>query len=340
MKRGVPPPYALVGVHRLPPPSLLGGQQTRRVRAALLGGALFELAKGEVHRVLDAASEAAGLTSRVTSFATGSGGSIIARARGPDGHATIFRAAPADGPGDPHRAAAALDTLANQQSSLVPKPLGRGRVGMAAWSLESLLPGRAPTRVDSALGSDLVRFCLELPRTDAPPTAWIQDLDHIASRFPRWAETLESLAKRLRGPLSSLPGVLRHGDLWARNLLVESGHLSGVLDWDAWHSGGVPGSDLTYLFVSEMWRATDRRLGELWVERPWRSPSFLDLTAHYWRAMGVTPAPATLDAIGVAAWAAQVSGNLRRVPHLIANRKWVSNNVDHVIGSIGRQFGC
>ena len=77
-----------------------------------------------------------------------------------------------------------------------------------------------------------------------------------------------------------------------------------------------------------------RSLGEVWLERPWRAQSFTSLTDSYWRTMGMTADSATLDAIAVASWAAQVAGNLSRLPQLIDNGRWVGNNVERVVGSL------
>jgi Phosphotransferase enzyme family len=335
LSRRAPGGFRARGVHRLPPPALVARPSSRRWRTLLLAGAMVELAVDpDIRRVLDAASEAAGISERMTTFRCGSGGSLIAEVEGSDGRPLFFRASPAGSPADPARAARALELLSASAVRHVPVPLGRGRVAVASWTTESVLRGRSPKRIDTSLWQQIGGFCARLPRTGDVAHAWRDDLDLVMSAFPDRSHRIRDLSEMLQDRLASVPGVLRHGDLWARNILVADRRLSGVLDWDAWHADGVPGTDLLYLYVSEQWRATRLTLGELWSERPWRSDGFAVGSRPYWDALGIEVDPETLDGIGVAAWAAQVAGNLTRLPQVVDNERWVANNIDGVLARL------
>jgi hypothetical protein len=122
-----------------------------------------------------------------------------------------------------------------------------GRTGDVSWSAESLMPGDTPRGLTPKLFTEVASFALSLPRGAGPPTAFGEDVRALAARLPRHAVALHELFERHDARLSQLPSVLRHGDLWTGNLLVERGRLSGVVDWDAWHPAAVPGTDLLHI---------------------------------------------------------------------------------------------
>jgi aminoglycoside phosphotransferase (APT) family kinase protein len=125
--------------------------------------------------------------------------------------------------------------------------------------------------------------------------------------------------------------VLAHGDLWASNLLLRRGRLTGVVDWDAWHPSAVPGIDLLQLVAVARSREQNRTLAELLPERPWGDPLFAGGSAAYWRAFGIDPVEEVLAAVGVAWWAAQTHSRLRRQPADAGNPEWVRRNVVPVL---------
>jgi len=156
----------------------------------------------------------------------------------------------------------------------------------------------------------------------------------IEGAFPRWSEAIASLGRRVGTTVATLPSVLGHGDLWAGNLLVEGGRLTGLIDWDAWHSRAAPGTDLLHLVATELRYRARRSLGAEVVTRPWQSRAFASATERYWRGLGVLPDAGALDGIGISWWAGQVANSLARIPELVTDRLWVRDNVDRVLSTI------
>lgn len=332
-----PAPFGVRGIHRLPPPMLRGSTIGSELRAALLQGVLVEMTShAGGSRVLDAAANAAGATTPVAGLRLGSGGSALSFVDGPDGTKALLRVGGSEGAPPVVHAAAALEHLAASEVGPVPRLLATGETCGASWSTETLLNGHRPKQLTAQLTSEAVSFCLRLPRAEEA-AAVRADMDIIAEHAPQAAASLATIKDYLHETCAALPGVMRHGDMWAGNLLVDGARLSGVVDWDGWHPAGLPGTDLTYLMVADLWLRNRRKLGRIWTERPWRSAHFRSVTAEYWQGFGLEPGTDLLDAIGIASWAAQVSTNLTRSPQLADNARWVDNNVLIPSGFFGAQ---
>jgi aminoglycoside phosphotransferase (APT) family kinase protein len=129
--------------------------------------------------------------------------------------------------------------------------------------------------------------------------------------------------------------MLRHGDLWTGNLLVDRGRLTGMIDWDAAHPAGVPGADLVQLLATDARRRAHRSLGAAFVTRPWRSASFHRATGPYWEHVGAAPEGDLIEVAGIAWWATEVHHTLLRLPHRADDEQWVRDNVDRVLVSLG-----
>lgn len=296
-------------VTRWRPPDLGGGGGRNALRNALLAGAIAEIDPPD-DRVVDAAAAAAG-AARIESLRPASGGALLARVE-VEGTAALLRVSHAPSP------------LPDVDHPLVPRSLGSGSVGEASWSAETLLAGSRPRRVTNEIWDACVDLCASLPAAGRPeaPRA---DLDAMA------ATGIDVDAREPLARLDALGGAARHGDLWRPNLLALNGRLTGVVDWDAWHPAAAPGVDLLNLF------ATERHgpgTGAAWRRKPWRSREFAAATNAYWKARGLTPEPADLDAIAVAWWAGQVAATLRRLPHLAEDRAWLDANVLPVARSL------
>jgi hypothetical protein len=329
-----PRPYRVRGVHRWPPPRLVDGSARNRLREALLGGVIVELSSGQPPpRLLDAAARAAGYAGRVSEFGAGSGGSALARLRAEAQH-RIMRVAQAGQPADPAHAADALECLAPLRIPVVPRLLGRGRALSVSWTLEAELPGRRPPRVSPGIARQVAAICRQLPRASGGPTALRHDLDRIAAAIPDRRRPLMDLDETVSGRLARLPLVMRHGDLWAGNLLVSGDRLTGIVDWDSWHAAAAPGIDLLHLLAADTALRTKREIGEVWLDRPWRSEAFASIAADYWAAIGGRPTAAELDAVGVAWWAAEIGHALALAPEQAQDRRWVGLNVEAVLGSL------
>ena len=323
-------------VHRLSPPLLRAGLITGKLRAALLSGVLVEMSSSpDLPRVLDEAARAAGSIEPAARLRLGSGGGVLIASRCADERPVLIRIGGPRGSREIMGAADALEYLASEGSLQVPQLLRRGETCGATWTVESMLSGQRPKRLKPRLIGELARFCWALPEADGPPEAPGEDLILIARHFPALAESLDAVARAIEAALPPAPGVMRHGDLWAGNLLTENGALSGVVDWDAWHPSGVPGADLLYAVVAEQWVQSRKRLGEIWLSLPWRSQAFSDIATPYWRHRSIEPTPAVLDAVGLSAWACQVATSLARSPQLASSPRWTHNNVVSVVEGIG-----
>ena len=323
-------------VHRLSPPLLRAGLITGKLRAALLSGVLVEMSSSpDLPRVLDEAARAAGSIEPAARLRLGSGGGVLIASRCADERPVLIRIGGPRGSREIMGAADALEYLASKGLLQVPQLLRRGETCGATWTVESMLSGKRPRRLKPRLIGELARFCWALPEADGPPKAPGEDLVLIARHFPELAKSLDAVAKAIEAALPPAPGVMRHGDLWAGNLLTENGALSGVVDWDAWHPSGVPGADLLYAVVAEQWVQSRKRLGEIWLSLPWRSQAFSDIATPYWRHRNIEPTPAVLDAVGLSAWACQVATSLARSPQLASSPRWTHNNVVSVVEGIG-----
>jgi hypothetical protein len=334
LRRRPPGTLRVSSVHRWEPTVFHRGWFSG-LRAAAAAGALVELRNGAPRdRLLDLAAKAAGARAPVRTFRPGAGGSLMAPIATEDGRRLILRVGEAGKPADPRRGAAALERLAPLRLPNVPLPAGNGRVGLVAWSAESKLRGKRPRRAGRQLTLQAKDLCLRLPRGMGPPAAFDEDLEAIAARLPALGGRLSRLRTAFIPRISSLPAVMRHGDLWAGNLLVERGVLRGVVDWDAWHPAAVPGTDLLHLLAMQEAVGRGRSLGELWLERPWEWAAFRELTADYWRALGLAPNRDAREAVAWAWWANQVACSLSRLPQLATDEQWLRRNVDVVVTTL------
>ncbi len=336
LRRRCPPPFRVAGVHRLPPPVLAGGRARNGVRAGLLGGALVEMwSQAQVRRVIDAIVEQGQGSAPVTRLMPGSGGTALVRFHRTAGGEAMLRAARADDAGDPGWAADALEALAPLGLKQVPRLLGRGQMAGASWSVESVLPGHRPARVSAAATRELALVFAGLPRSDQPATAHEEDLKSLAVRFPRWAGILTRVAEEVGDVSQAVPSVIRHGDLWAGNLLVRQQRVTGIVDWDAWHPAALPGVDLLHLFATVEGMRAKEGVGQTWVRHPWESEDFRSATSAYWKAMRIVPNARFLRAIGIAWWAGHVAASLRRLARLAGDDRWVAANVEQVLEAVG-----
>jgi hypothetical protein len=323
---------AVAGVHRWSH-DFVEARYLPRTLSWLRGGLLVELtADARVQRVVDVAATAAGLTQRVDAMHFGAGGQISARGpmrgRGP----VVLRVAGAGSPVEPSRAADALVELETLSLPLIPRLAAQGQAGPAAWTTETLLPGRRAGSLSPGLVAAVADFCARLPHDGSPPTAFASDIAGLIDRLPRFRAPLLELEARAAPVIAALPSVLRHGDLWRGNLLVQDGALTGVVDWDAWHPSGVPGTDLLHLVASARAFATRQSFGELMRERPWERASFTAAATGYWRKLGIDPTRETLEAIGIAWWTMHTKANLQRHPHMVADERWLTRTVESLLG--------
>jgi Protein of unknown function (DUF1679) len=334
--RRLPAHLHVVAVHRLPPRRLATGRLRGRVRAALRGGALVELGSpAPGARVLDAVAEAAGVRVPGRGFHAGAGGALLVRGFLADGPAAVLRVARSGSPGDPSALADTLERLGRDRVPFAPRLYARGNTAGASWLAEAALPGRRPAHASDSLTRQVAELCASFPRRNGAPTATAADLSAVAGTLPDRAAEIGALSSEIFAHLRTVPSILRHGDLWAGNLLVDRrGRLSGLVDWDAAHPAAVPGADLLQLVATEFRRKAHRALGPAFLAEPWRLPEFAEAAAGYWRAVGVRPDDDLLGVVGVAWWATEVHGTLARLPHRAADERWVETNVDRVLARL------
>ncbi len=317
-------------VHRLPRLDLRQRQKPGRVSAAIFGGALVEFQRATgTTRILDELTMAAGGSAEVAHIWPGAGVSAWARARRTDDVDMLLRMGAIGGRNDPQGAAECLDRLEAAGVGRVPRLISRGRRDLVSWTAESIVAGKTPMRLTPSLAADAGRFLATLPMSRGHATAPSDDLLALRKIFPSRGREIEALVARIDPLTRTLPGVLRHGDLWIGNLLAERGSLTGVIDWDAWHPEGVPGADLMYLAVKDRAWKTGRSSGEIWSEDPWRLPAFRAASLAYWPLLSLAaPEEELLQAIAIAGWAAQVAATLRRVPSVVSTPRWVNRNIE------------
>jgi hypothetical protein len=322
----VRPPHGwrAVRVHRLPPAAVRRDRLGRAVRTAIGGGAFVELHRRRAGVVplpsrLDRALQAAGASGPTggRGWHLGPGGSLLGFVTLAGGVTAVLRASAASSEGI-ERGAAGLRAVADL--GVAPRLLDEGRAAGVDWSLEERLAGAPPATVTASLLGEVAERWRRLPAADGVATATEDDLRHLASALPATEGAVEALAARVAR--AAPPGVLRHGDLWAGNLLVgPRGALVAAIDWDHWHPAAVPGTDLLQLSATERRHRERRSLGAAFRTQPWLEP---DLAGHL-------PADVDPEVIGLAWWATEVAGTLRRDPARADDARWVAGNVDAVI---------
>jgi Phosphotransferase enzyme family len=336
LRAALPRRLHVTAVHRLPAPGARAGVRGW-ARGVLRAGLVVEVTPPDAGpRILDAVARAAGAERLELPIRAGAGGTVRVRARMASGAHGLLRVTRAGTPGDPAAQADTLERLATAGVPLAPWPLGRGVVAGASWMAEKLLPGHRPGRVTPDLVQQAAVACGRLPISDAVPTAPVDDLLGAAAVLPHYAADLRRLADRLRSRLDGMPAVQRHGDLWAGNLLVDRGRLTGIVDWDAAHCSGVPGADLVQLVATDLRRRRRLPLGRAVLELPWRASTFTAATAAYWSALDIAPRRALLDVAGIAWWASEIHHTLVRFPQRRTDERWVAENVAAVLEGLER----
>jgi hypothetical protein len=336
LRAALPQRLHVTAVHRLPAPGARTGVRGWAC-GILRAGLVVEVAPPDAGpRILDAVAQVAGAERLERPVHAGAGGTVLVRARMASGARGLLRVTRAGASGDPAALADTLERLATARVPLAPRPLGRGVVAGASWTAEKLLPGHRPRRVTPDLVHQAALACSRLPISDAVPTAPVDDLLGAAAVLSRYAADLRRLADRLRSRLDGIPAVQRHGDLWAGNLLVDRGRLTGIVDWDAAHRSGVPGADLVQLVATDMRRRRRLPLGRAVLERPWRASNFSAATAAYWRALDIAPRMALLDVAGIAWWASEIHHTLVRFPQRRSDERWMAENVASVLDGLER----
>lgn len=334
--RRTSPRLRIAAIHRLPPRQLGIGGLRHSLRYALRSGVMVELTSlPKKERVLDIVQIAAGVKPTSNAIHAGAGGAVLVRVALTDGSAGLLRLARVGAPGDPVRHVDMLQRLTIAGIALAPRLRGQGRTAGASWTVEELLPGHRPAHATARLAQQVAEVCARFPRAEGSPTALAEDFLNVSQWLPQRSQGFQQLARELAGTVRALPAVLRHGDLWAGNLLVKGEVLTGIIDWDAAHPAAVPGADILQLVATDMRWQAGQSLGPIFLRCPWRSDAFRAATTNYWPRFRVQPGQALLEVIGIAWWMREVCGTLSRFPHRATDERWLATNVDSVLASLG-----
>ncbi len=176
------------------------------------------------------------------------------------------------------RRAAAADLIAHEQAWLpqlatrlplpIPAPLRTGRPGCGypwGWSVLPWLAGEAadehPPADDQAARVGAFLRALHQPAPAGAPINPVRGCP-LRDRAAATAVRIERLSQAttfitpgllalwhaaLDAPIDAAPGWL-HGDLHARNILVENGRISGIIDWGD-ITAGDPATDLSVVWM-------------------------------------------------------------------------------------------
>jgi hypothetical protein len=221
----------------------------------------------------------------------------------------------------------------------LPWPLGRGREGLADWSLERLLPGsRAPRDVPRPLLDDCIDFLVPLGRVRVPNggRTFAELAETVAGVLsPEGRAAVDRAAAALEQRLAGVERCFAHGDFFPGNLLAESGRLSGVVDWDSAGVGRLPLLDLLHLLVTRAGPFADDEWGEAVVERllPVARAGGDEAVRRYCREVGLPADPATLETFVWAYWLDFAAYQLRT--HLLrrSQPRWIERNVERLARS-------
>lgn len=246
--------------------------------------------------------------------------------------------------------------LPSEWRALVPRVIAAGPLGRGAYVAETCLPGRtmeallrdgaepgallyasatAIDRLHTATGrSDQFDEALMAELVEAPLQRLCAVLAHRPGRTGRRA------VAHLRSELDALAGTKltsawTHGDLSPGNILIDGSGtaVTGIVDWEAGTTRGVPQLDLLQLLISTRTAVEGRELGSVVVElrrdEAWH--------AHEWQAvgkLGVGADPPPTRTLVLLAWLAHVSANLRKSTRYAHNPLWLRRNVDPVLRSL------
>ncbi len=308
------------------PASLRSGPRAA-LRRWLLSGVVVLPAEGgfpapgsPLHRVV----AEAGLTLPEATFWSGSGGSLVAPAL-LGSTPVVLRVFPEAAEERHTHAQRTLRHLEAHAVRRVPRPMGSGETHGLLWLVESRLPGRRPRRQSTRLRSQVLDFCVDLPADGLPAVAPAERIPDVLD--PGILVRLRRLGHGAATVWSGEPPVGTHGDLWEGNVLESGSGLSGVVDWDAYRSDEVPGTDLVHLVATAERLRHHRSMGAELLTRPWSREPLRALASAYFRRLGLGMNEDRWSAVGVAWWLGQLTDTLQRTPELARDEAWLQRNV-------------
>jgi aminoglycoside phosphotransferase (APT) family kinase protein len=252
------------------------------------------------------------------------------------------------------RALAALHAEARLADwrALVPQRLAQDSLDGRPYAVDTALPGapalafatdaRALATVQEAaaeaIGTLHRRTAAAVKVDDAVVDRWVtRPVHELAAQGGRGARSLGALADRLGTSLHGLTLTASwvHGDFWPGNLLVGAdGALSGIVDWDAAASGGLPLHDVLHLLLYPRRLARRAELGRIVCDQL-REPVW---TAHERRVLRNAPAAGQLGdrETLLLYWLHQAAAHTRQQAGARSSRYrvWRLRNVEPVLAAL------
>lgn len=224
--------------------------------------------------------------------------------------------------------------------SRIPWSLGHGRTGLANWGVERRLPGEDVTgAVEGPLLAECIDFLVALfaAGSSAPPVSLAGDAEAIAVHCTaETAERVRALGRRLEEELTAVPRGFGHGDFSTTNLIVRSGRLSGVVDWERAGPGRLPLLDFFKLILETERLARRVTLGASLVQflLPWASAGGDEFARGYCSRLGLDPEPRLLEHLVGAFWLDRFAYELRTFADRTARPDWMQANIHTVIRAL------
>jgi hypothetical protein len=240
-----------------------------------------------------------------------------------------------------HRAALdalAATTLPPDLERRVPRVLGHGSTGLGTWLLEERLPGRTPDSIRGSLVDDCLDFLVALHgcgSADGGGDSVVDTAAVVARLAGLRPEPLVEVAVRVDERLAGVRRGFGHGDFWRRNVLIDGGRLSGVVDWERSGDHRLPLLDVLQLVVTQ---------------QPFHHRPFADVVARallpraraggddavrrYCERAGVATEPAVLEALVLAFWLDRLARELEKCGRVDGAARWSARNVTPVLAEL------
>jgi aminoglycoside phosphotransferase (APT) family kinase protein len=304
-------------------------------RAAVVVGRRSEAGETLLQAAARAAAETTGRSVDASAARVTGWGTLVAV-----GDAGVLRVAIGPGTEQLKRQHRALADIAAREppaavASRLAKPVAAGAVGLGYWTLEERLPGSVPARVDAPLFAECVEFLVAVhlcarSRNGRPLAS---DAEVVAALSGAPQQPLVALARRLDTELTGVPRGFGHGDFWHKNILVDGGRLSGVVDWERAGEGRLPLLDLLQLKVTGA-RLGDRPFGEVIARHllPWARAGGDATTLTYCERVGFAAPPAVLERLVLAFWLDRLAQELAKCGDKEVD-SWVAENVRPVLAA-------
>jgi len=221
-------------------------------------------------------------------------------------------------------------------SRRIPWALASGRTGLADWSADRRLPGRTSIELSEAESEEALEFLVALfaaGKGEADPAFMRNRATVIAGVCAEEGlrETALRVGARLDELLANIPRGFAHGDFWAHNLLVEHGHLTGVVDWDGAGPGRLPLLDLLHMRLSAQRERTRQYLGAALLDQLPALKAGDPLVKSYCERIGLAAGPELLEYLAIAYWLDRVAFELRMFGDRAFRPLWMQENVHRVL---------